>query len=132
MLNFLIVDNIIKNALIEDVSNGDISTESVVPSNSRCKIDLAAKEDGIIAGLDVFERVFKLLSHSYGCEFEATFYKKDGDKFLNKDKIGELLGDTQIILSGERVALDLLGKMSGIATSTNIATLLLIILKQKS
>ena len=114
MINFLVVDKIIKEALIEDIPVEDISTNSVISEDSISTIDLICKEEGIIAGLKVFERVFKILG-----DVEVTFFKNDGDKVYPKDKIALLKGNTRNILKGERVALNLLQRMSGIATLTN-------------
>lgn len=113
-MNYLAVDNIIKNALLEDIPNEDISTNSVVDSNSMSTVELLCKEDGIIAGLNVFKRVFEILG-----DVEVELYKNDGEKVFVKDKIGFLKGNTRKILMGERVALNLLQRMSGIATYTN-------------
>lgn len=113
-MNYLAVDNIIKNALLEDIPNEDISTNSVVDKNSMSTVELLCKEDGIIAGLDVFKRVFEVLG-----DVDVELYKNDGDKVFVKDKIGFLKGNTRKILMGERVALNILQRMSGIATFTN-------------
>lgn len=113
-MNYLVVDNIIKNALLEDIPNGDISTEYIIDEKSRCTVELLCKEDGIIAGLEVFKRVFEILG-----DVEVTFYKEDGQRVSVKEKIGELKGSTRNVLMGERVALNLLQRMSGIATLTN-------------
>ncbi|MBE6062691.1 MAG: carboxylating nicotinate-nucleotide diphosphorylase [Clostridium butyricum] len=113
-MNYLAVDNIIKNALLEDIPNGDISTECIIDENSRCTVELLCKEDGIIAGLEVFKRVFEILG-----DIEVKLYKKDGQKVFVKEKIGELRGNTRNVLMGERTALNILQRMSGIATLTN-------------
>ncbi|NME83573.1 carboxylating nicotinate-nucleotide diphosphorylase [Clostridium sp. SM-530-WT-3G] len=113
-MNCLVVDNIIKNALIEDIPNGDISTECIIDEKSTCTVELLCKEDGIIAGLDVFKRVFEILG-----DVEVRLFKQDGQKVCAKEKIGELKGSTRNVLIGERVALNLLQRMSGIATLTN-------------
>lgn len=113
-MNWLAVDNIIKNALLEDIPNEDISTNCIVDENSMSTVELLCKEEGIIAGLDVFKRVFQILG---GVEIE--FYKKDGDRAQPKEKIGFIKGNTRKILMGERVALNLLQRMSGIATITD-------------
>lgn len=113
-MNCLAVDNIIKNALLEDIPNGDISTECIISENSKCTVELLCKENGIIAGLDVFKRVFEILG-----QVEVQLYKKDGEKVSVKEKIGELKGSTRNVLMGERVALNLLQRMSGIATLTH-------------
>ena len=114
MINFLIVDKIIKNALIEDIPNEDITTNSIVSEDSISSVDLLCKEEGIIAGLEVFARVFHILG-----DVTVDLWKKDGDKVYPKEKIAELKGNTRNILKGERVALNLLQRMSGIATLTN-------------
>lgn len=113
-MNYLAVDNIIKNALLEDIPNEDISTNCVVDEKSISTVELLCKEDGIIAGLNVFKRVFEILG-----DVEVELYKKDGDKVFIKEKIGFLKGSTRKILMGERVALNLLQRMSGIATIAN-------------
>lgn len=114
MLNYLIVDKIIKDALKEDIPYGDITASSIVTSGSKAKASLIAKEDGIICGLPVFERVFTILG-------DVTFksFINEGSSVTKGDIIGELYGDALNILMGERIALNLLQKMSGIATLTN-------------
>lgn len=114
MINFLVVDKIIKEALIEDIPVEDISTNSIISEDSNSTVDLICKEEGIAAGLNVFERVFKIIG-----DVEVTFFKNDGDKIYPKDKIALIKGNTRNILKGERVALNLLQRMSGIATLTN-------------
>ncbi|MEG0856309.1 MAG: carboxylating nicotinate-nucleotide diphosphorylase [Terrisporobacter sp.] len=114
MINFLIVDKIIKDALIEDIPQEDISTNSVISEDSISTVDLICKEEGITAGLEVFERVFHILG-----KVEVEFLKKDGDKIYPGDKVALLKGNTRHLLQGERVALNLLQRMSGIATLTN-------------
>ena len=113
-MNYLAVDKIIKDALLEDIPNGDISTECIIDEDSKCTVELLCKEEGIIAGLKVFKRVFEILG-----DVEVKLYKKDGEKVFVKEKIGELTGSTRNVLMGERVALNLLQRMSGIATLTN-------------
>lgn len=114
MMNYLVVDKIIKNALIEDIPNEDITTNSIVDNKSISTVDLLCKEAGIIAGLEIFQRVFEILGN-----VEVELYKCDGDKVYPKDKVGFLKGSTRNLLLGERVALNLLQRMSGIATLTN-------------
>lgn len=114
MLNFLIVDEIIRNALKEDGPYGDVTVSSIVSPFERAKADLIAKEDGIICGLKVFKRVFEILG-----EVEVEFLVKDGDQVNNSMVIGRIIGNAQNILIGERIALNLLQRMSGIATLTN-------------
>ena len=114
MLNYLIVDKIINDALKEDIPYGDITASSIITNGSKAKASLIAKEDGIICGLPVFERVFTILG-------DVTFksFINEGSSVTKGDIIGELYGDALNILMGERVALNLLQKMSGIATLTN-------------
>ncbi|CAM2077931.1 MULTISPECIES: carboxylating nicotinate-nucleotide diphosphorylase [Clostridia] len=114
MLNYSIVDTIIKNSLEEDIPYGDITSVSLVTKGSNAKASLIAKEDGIICGLPVFKRVFTILGQ---VEFISLF--EEGSKVKSGDIIGEVKGDALNILMGERVALNLLQKMSGIATLTN-------------
>ena len=109
------VDNLILLALKEDISSEDITTNSILKENILGKGSLIAKEDGILAGIKIFQRVFQLLDKNL--EFKTNF--KDGDKLKKGQIIGEIKGDLRIILSGERVALNYLQHMSGIATYTN-------------
>jgi nicotinate-nucleotide pyrophosphorylase (carboxylating) len=113
-MNYLIVDKIIKNALIEDIPSEDITTNSIVDEKSMSTVELLCKEEGVIAGLEVFKRVFDILGN-----VEVELYKCDGDKVYPKDKVGFLNGSTRNLLMGERIALNLLQRMSGIATLTN-------------
>jgi len=114
MINYLVVDKIIKNALIEDIPSEDITTNSIIDTESVSTVELLCKEEGIIAGLEVFKRVFEILGN-----VEVEFYKCDGEKVYPKDKVGFLKGSTRNLLMGERIALNLLQRMSGIATLTN-------------
>lgn len=114
MLNFLIVDDIIKNALKEDSPYGDVTVSSIVSPTERAEVDLIAKEEGIICGLDIFKRVFEILG-----EVEVNMFVKDGDLVKNTMVIGKVTGNAGNILVGERIALNLLQRMSGIATLTN-------------
>ena len=114
-------DNLILSALQEDITSEDITTNSVMPCYQLGEVDLICKEDGVIAGLDVFKRVFELLDE----KTEVTFTVKDGDFVTNGQKIGLVKGDIRVLLSGERTALNYLQRMSGIATYTRkIADLL--------
>ncbi|AJA46334.1 putative nicotinate-nucleotide pyrophosphorylase [Clostridium pasteurianum DSM 525 = ATCC 6013] len=113
-MNSLIIDNIIIDALKEDGAYDDITTNSIVNTENRCKVDLIVKEDGILCGTEVFKRVFEVLG---GVSVE--FYAKDGDNVKNGQVIAEIKGSTSSVLSGERVALNILQRMSGIATLTN-------------
>lgn len=113
-MNYLLIDKMIKDAIIEDIPNEDISTNSIIGKDSKSEIDLICKEDGIIAGLDIFKRVFYILG-----DVEIELFKKDGDKIKKYEKIALLRGSTRNLLAGERVALNYLQRMSGIATKTN-------------
>ncbi len=114
MLNYLIIDDIIQRGLNEDMPFGDITTSSIIPEDSTCTASLYVKEDGIICGLPVFERVFTLIG-----DVKCNLFKKDGEKVFKGEKIGEVKGNTQKVLMGERIGLNLLQRMSGIATTTN-------------
>ncbi|MBQ5998525.1 MAG: carboxylating nicotinate-nucleotide diphosphorylase [Treponema sp.] len=115
------MDNLIMQALREDISSEDVSTNAVMPVPTEGEVDLIAKQDGIIAGLDVFARVFTLLDNNTNVIFSV----KDGDKVSKGQKIGKVHGDIRVLLSGERTALNYLQRMSGIATYTNqVASLL--------
>ena len=114
MMNYLVVDKIIKNALIEDIPSEDITTNSIIDKESISTVELLCKEEGIIAGLEVFKRVFDILGN-----VEVELFKSDGDTVYPKDKVGFLKGSTRNLLIGERIALNLLQRMSGIATLTN-------------
>lgn len=108
------VDDYIINTLKEDITSEDVSTNAVMPENKQGKADLICKQDGIICGLDVFERTFKILDEA--SRFEAN--AKDGDFVHKGDLLGVIYGDIKVILSGERTALNYLQRMSGIATIT--------------
>lgn len=107
-------DDIILNALKEDITSEDISTNSVMRQYQLGEVELICKQDGVIAGLEVFKRVFELLD----AETKAEFSVKDGDKVKNGQKLGVIRGDIRVLLSGERTALNYLQRMSGIATYT--------------
>ena len=114
-------DDLILSALKEDITSEDITTNSVMPEYKLGEVDLICKEDGVIAGLEVFKRVFTLLDENT----EVTFNCKDGDRVTNGQKLGIVKGDIRVLLSGERTALNYLQRMSGIATYTRkIADLL--------
>mgnify|MGYP000914239679 CR=1 FL=1 len=107
-------DELIRLALQEDITSEDVSTNAVMPTAQQGIVDLIAKEDGIMAGLDVYARVFTLLDPAT----VVTFQVKDGDRVKPGDLIGTVTGDIRVLLSGERVALNYLQRMSGIATYT--------------
>lgn len=114
-------DPLIRMALAEDITSEDISTNAVMREAKQGEVDLICKEDGIIAGLSVFKRVFTLLD----ADTEVTFFCQDGDAVKQGQKMGVVRGDIRVLLSGERTALNYLQRMSGIATYTNSITKLL-------
>ena len=114
-------DELIRMALKEDISSEDVSTNSVMLSDQAGEVDLICKEDGIICGMDVYERVFKILDENTIVEK----YVNDGDAVKKGELMAKVKGDIRVLLSGERVALNYLQRMSGIATYTNqVASLL--------
>lgn len=116
-MNWLIIDDIIKNALKEDIPNIDITTSAIIAADSNCTVELISKENGILAGSSVFERVFTLLG-----DVTVSFNKTDGDKIQKNEVIALIKGNTRNVLMGERVALNLLQIMCGIASLTNLYT----------
>lgn len=115
------VDKLIRMALEEDITSEDVSTNAVMPTNVKGTVDLIAKEDGVIAGMDVYARVFKLLDES----MEIEMFCQDGDEVKKGDLMAKVTGDIRVLLSGERVALNYLQRMSGIATYTRSVVKLL-------
>lgn len=111
----LAADDYIRLALKEDINSEDVSTNAVMPEYRKGQVELICKEDGIIAGLSVFERVFVLLDP----ETKVTFQVKDGDPVKKGQLLAIVTGDIRVLLSGERTALNYLQRMSGIATYTN-------------
>ena len=109
------VDHLILEALREDIPREDVTTNAVMKEAIKGEVELICKQDGVIAGLDVFKRVFELLDDNVNTEF----YCKDGDEVNNGQLLGKVTGDIRVLLSGERVALNYLQRMSGIATYTN-------------
>lgn len=114
-------DELILGALKEDISSEDVTTNAVMPEYRKGMVDLICKQDGILAGIEVFKRVFTLLDPS--TEFEIDV--KDGEEIANGQKLGTIIGDIRVLLSGERTALNYLQRMSGIATYTNATVKLL-------
>ena len=114
MIDNIYIDDIIMNALKEDMPMGDITTDNTINVKSTSKAVLIAKQDAVIAGLDVFEHVFKLLDNST----TFTRYFEDGATIKKGQTILEFEGNTATLLKGERTALNLLQRMSGIATKT--------------
>lgn len=114
MMDSLLIDGIILNALREDMALGDMTTDSLIPEDSKSHALLIAKDNGTIAGLDVAERVFKLLDP------DTVFTRRiqDGERVKKGDVIAEIEGNTRVLLKGERTALNFLQRLSGIATKT--------------
>ncbi len=110
----LAADKFIRLALEEDINSEDVTTNSVMPEYRKGDVQLICKEDGIIAGLGIFERVFTLLDP----ETKVTFEVKDGDRVQKGQHLATIEGDVRVLLSGERTALNYLQRMSGIATYT--------------
>lgn len=109
------VDDLIKNAIKEDINYIDVATDYLLDENEVSEAIFVAKADGVLCGIDVAMRVFTLLDDTFSC----TVHKKDGDRINKGDIIAELKGKTVLLLKGERTALNLIQHMSGIATLTN-------------
>lgn len=107
-------DELILMALKEDITSEDVSTNAVMPKAQKGTVELIAKEDGVIAGLSVYARVFTLLD----ADTEVTFHCEDGEEVKKGQLLANVTGDIRVLLSGERVALNYLQRMSGIATYT--------------
>ena len=115
------VDPLILGALDEDITSEDVSTNSVMPEYQLGEVDLICKEDGVLCGAQVFERVFTLLDD----KTEVTFFKNDGEDIKKGELIAKVRGDIRVLLSGERTALNYMQRMSGVATYTRqVASLL--------
>lgn len=110
----ILADDYILRALQEDVTGEDVTTNAVMPTAKQGMAQLICKETGVVAGLEVFERVFQLLDD----KSEFTCFFKDGDQVNKGDLVGEIKGDIRVLLTGERTALNYLQRMSGIATIT--------------
>lgn len=111
----LAADKFIKMALEEDINSEDVTTNSVMPHYKKGQVELICKEDGIVAGLQVFQRVFQLLDS----KTEVVFDVQDGEAVQKGQHMATVVGDIRVLLSGERTALNYLQRMSGIATYTN-------------
>ena len=111
----ILIDKIIEQALLEDIGTGDITTESIIPSNLKAKGIIKTSEEGVVAGLDIACLVFQKL------DSEIIFQEKtkDGTKVARGKELAEITGSARTILKGERVALNFLQRMSGIATITS-------------
>ena len=114
LLHNFMIDEHIKKALEEDIGFGDISTDFLATNKDLMTLYLNAREDGVLCGIDVFKRVFKLLSN----KIELEIYHTDGDKIHKGDRIAKITGSARFLLTGERTALNYLQRMSGIATKT--------------
>lgn len=114
-------DQLIRMALQEDITSEDVSTNAVMPTATKGTVELIAKEDGVIAGLDIYARVFTILDE----KTEIDFHCKDGDEIKKGELMATVTGDIRVLLSGERVALNYLQRMSGIATYTHSVAMLL-------
>ena len=107
-------DQLIRMALQEDITSEDVSTNAVMPTATKGTVDLIAKEDGVVAGLEIYARVFTILAE----KTEIDLHCKDGDEVKKGELMATVTGDIRVLLSGERVALNYLQRMSGIATYT--------------
>lgn len=107
-------DQLIRMALQEDITSEDVSTNAVMPTATKGTVDLIAKEDGVVAGLEIYARVFTILDE----KTEIDLHCKDGDEVKKSELMATITGDIRVLLSGERVALNYLQRMSGIATYT--------------
>ena len=117
----LVADKYIRMALEEDINSEDVSTNAVMPEAKPGEVDLICKQDGIIAGLQIFERVFTMLDPASTVEF----FVKDGERVTPGQLMATVRGDIRVLLSGERTALNYLQRLSGIATYTrSVADLL--------
>lgn len=116
MFNQFHMDRLIEMALTEDMNNGDITTEILIDKNQKSQGKFIAKEDGVIAGLEIVQRVFEKLDP----QISFKTYKSDGELVHKQEVFAEIEGPTRAILSGERTALNLLQRLSGIATKTRL------------
>ena len=114
LLHNFMIDEHVKEALKEDIGFGDISTDFLATNKDLMTLYLNAREDGVLCGIDVFKRVFKILSN----KIELEIYHTDGDKIRKGDRIAKITGAARFLLTGERTALNYVQKMSGIATKT--------------
>ena len=111
-MNKAVVAEIIKMGLIEDINNIDVTTDNLISETSTCKATLTVKEDGVISGLDIARQVFKTLDSN----IKTIFFVKEGAEVKKGDKLFEIEGKTKAILKGERLALNIIQRMSGIST----------------
>lgn len=115
MLNTFFIEEHVKKALEEDIGFGDITTDYLTNEDDEMKCELNSRVEGVLSGRSVFEMVFKVLSP----KVEVKFYFKDGDSIKKGDKLADIKGPARYVLMGERVALNYIQRMSGIATETN-------------
>ncbi len=115
MLNSFFIEDHVKKALEEDIGFGDITTDYLTNEEDKMSCELNSRVEGILCGVNVFKTVFKVLSE----DVKVTFYKKDGDVINKGDKIADIEGPARWVLMGERLALNYIQRMSGIATETN-------------
>ena len=118
MINPIYIDNLIKEALLEDINYIDVATDYLIPDDQCNEAVFMAKADGIVCGVDVAMRVFEIINRG---KFEYNVLKHDGERVKYGDIIVEISGSTRTLLKGERTALNLIQHMSGIATATNEA-----------
>lgn len=114
MLSKFYVEDHVKSALMEDIGYGDITTENLAGENDFLKAELNTRSEGVLCGCNVFKTVYKILSD----DVKIKFYFKDGDIIKKGDKIADLEGHAKDLLMGERVSLNYIQRMSGIATET--------------
>ncbi|MBN4067681.1 carboxylating nicotinate-nucleotide diphosphorylase [Alkaliphilus transvaalensis] len=114
-MNKAVISEIIKIGLIEDINNIDVTTDNLISEMSTCKATLTVKEDGVISGLDIARQVFKTLDSN----IKTIFFVKDGAGVEKGDKLFEIEGKTKAILKGERLALNIIQRMSGISTQAS-------------
>ena len=112
--NAVNADELIKSALREDITSEDVSTNAIFGERTEGRVELICKADGVICGLPVFERTFKILDETTA----FTYRVKEGDEVKKGELLAEIRGDMRVLLSGERTALNYLQRMSGIATYT--------------
>lgn len=115
MLNNFFIEEHVKRALQEDIGFGDITTDYLTNEDDLMACELNSRVEGVLCGRSVFEMVFKILSS----KVEVKFYFKDGDDIKKGDKLADIVGPARYVLMGERVALNYIQRMSGIATETN-------------
>ena len=111
--------SLVTAALSEDLGTGDITSRAIIPAKNQSTGILMAKEAGIICGVEIVGEVFRQAAKNLKGKIKVTVYKKDGDKVLPKDKIAKIEGSTQVLLAGERTALNFIQQLSGVATLTD-------------